>query len=104
MEPKEILASVTAVWAIAMAVSPALQIRQMLTTRSSADVSIGYFAVLVVGFLLWCAYGLSKGDPVLFVPNALAAVVGGATIIIALRFRSHARQATGHAGNSGRSA
>lgn len=83
----ELLAGATSTWAIAMALSPSLQIRTMLRTQSSDDVSIGYFGVLVVGFLLWIAYGIAKRDPVLFVPNTVAAVVGVTTIVVALRFR-----------------
>lgn len=87
MTNTELLAGTTLVWAVAMAVSPGLQIRTMLRTKSSNDVSIGYFVVLVIGFLLWVAYGLTKDDPVLFVPNSIAAIVGAATIIVALRYR-----------------
>lgn len=87
MTGTEVLALVTSIWAVAMALSPGLQIRTMLQTRSSEDVSVGYFAVLVVGFALWVAYGISKGDPVLFVPNAIAVLVGSATIVLALYLR-----------------
>lgn len=87
MTGQDMLEAVVSTWAIAMAVSPGLQIRQMLRTGESEDVSIGYFAVLVVGFMLWVAYGLSKDDYVLAVPNAVATVFGTATIVIALRLR-----------------
>jgi len=42
-----------------MAISPALQIRKMLHHRSSREVSIAYFWVLLAGFALWVAYGLT---------------------------------------------
>lgn len=87
MDAQDMLEAVVSVWALAMAVSPALQIRRMLQTRESKDVSIGYFGVLVVGFLLWVAYGLSKDDYVLAVPNGVATIFGVATIIVALRLR-----------------
>src|ERR1700704_5101144 len=56
---ESILAVTAATWGGAMGLSPALQIRQMLQTRSSRDVSIGYFTVLNVGFVLWASYGVS---------------------------------------------
>jgi MtN3 and saliva related transmembrane protein len=74
-------------WGIVMALSPVLQIRRILTRRSSEDVSIGYFLVLVGGFALWLAYGLAIGDPVLVIPNSVAFFVGAATIAIARRYR-----------------
>jgi MtN3 and saliva related transmembrane protein len=51
------LAITAAVWGVLMGVSPVLQIRRMLRQRSSRDVSISYFAVLLVGFVLWLSYG-----------------------------------------------
>jgi len=81
------LGPVAATYGVLMAISPLLQIRRMLQTRSSADVSIGYLAVIEVGFGLWVAYGLSLPNLALAIPNAVAFVVGLVTIIIALRLR-----------------
>lgn len=91
MSGQDALEAVVSFWAVAMAVSPALQIRQMIQTGESEDVSIGYFAVLVIGFVLWVAYGLSKDDYVVAVPNIIATVFGVATIGIALRLRKARR-------------
>ena len=82
-----------AAWGVLMAVSPLLQIRRMLERQSSADVSIAYLAVLEFGFLLWVGYGLSLGNPVIAVPNSVAAIVGAATISVAWFLRSGARAA-----------
>jgi uncharacterized protein with PQ loop repeat len=81
------LGPVAAAYGVLMAISPLLQIRRMLQTRSSADVSIGYLAVIEVGFGLWVAYGLSLPNLALAIPNAVALVVGLITIVIALRLR-----------------
>lgn len=81
------LAPVAATYGVLMAVSPLLQIRRMLQTRSSADVSIGYLAVIEVGFGLWVAYGLALPNWALAVPNSVAFVVGLVTILIAIRLR-----------------
>jgi uncharacterized protein with PQ loop repeat len=74
-------------WGILMAISPALQIRKMLQHRSSREVSVAYFSVLLVGFALWIAYGISIENWYLIVPNAVAFTVCTTTIAIALRFR-----------------
>ena len=75
------LAFSAAIWALAMALSPVLQIRRIL------DQSISYFVVLLVGFALWVAYGVAAANLALIVPNAVAAIVGMATIGVALRYR-----------------
>jgi len=82
-----VLGLVAAVWGVLMAVSPGLQIRKMLLHRSSREVSIAYFWVLLVGFTLWVAYGVSITNWYLVVPNAVAFTVCVTTITVALRYR-----------------
>ena len=77
-----------ATYGVLMAVSPLLQIRRMLETRSSADVSLGYLLVLEIGFGLWMAYGISLANLAIVIPNSVALTVGLATILVARRFRS----------------
>ncbi|MGH3105314.1 MAG: SemiSWEET family transporter [Gaiellaceae bacterium] len=81
------LALIAATWAIAMALGPVLQIRKIVEHRSSKGISIAYFLVLLVGFLLWLAYGFAAANLALIVPNAVAAIVIAATIVVALRYR-----------------
>jgi MtN3 and saliva related transmembrane protein len=81
------LALVTVFWAVVMALSPMLQVRRMLHSRSSGMVSTGYFTLICIGFTLWILYGISKKNPVLIVPNSLALIVGVLTIGVARRYR-----------------
>ena len=81
------LGFIAATWAIAMALGPVLQIRKIREHKSSRGVSIWYFLILFVGFALWLAYGIAASSLVLVVPNVVAAVVIGATIVVALRYR-----------------
>src|SRR5215470_6491787 len=85
------LAVAAATWGVVMGVSPLLQIRRMLRQRSSRDVSIGYFAVLQVGFLLWISYGIAAHNLALIVPNSVALVIGVGTMVVALRL-GHGRR------------
>jgi len=79
------LAFAAAAWGVLMGVSPVLQIRRMLRQRSSRDVSIGYFAVLVVGFVLWLDYGIAAHNLALIVPNGIALLIGASTIAVAVQ-------------------
>jgi len=81
------LAVAAAAWGVLMGVSPVLQIRRMVRQRSSRDVSIGYFSVLLVGFGLWISYGIASRNLALIVPNTVALLIGVSTIAIALRLR-----------------
>ena len=81
------LAFAAATWGVAMAVSPLLQIRRIRQRRSSHDVSLGAYAVLIVGFVLWIAYGAALGNAALIVPNTVALGVAVTTVAIALRYR-----------------
>ena len=76
-------------WAVLMGIAPLLQIRRMLHHQSSREVSVGYFTILLIGFLLWIAYGAAARIPALVIPNTVAVLVGAAVIIVALRLRRH---------------
>ncbi len=82
-----VLAVAASSWAVLMGIAPVLQIRRMLRERSSRDVSIAYFAILLVGFLLWIGYGAAAGLAALVIPNTVAVLVGSAVIAVALRLR-----------------
>jgi MtN3 and saliva related transmembrane protein len=82
-----VLAAIAATWGVAMALAPLLQIRTMRAHRSSRGVSVAYLRVLLVGFVLWLAYGLALHNAALIVSNVVAAVVCAATITVALRYR-----------------
>jgi MtN3 and saliva related transmembrane protein len=82
-----VLGAAAAAWGILMAVSPGLQIRKMIVHRSSRQVSIAYFWVLLVGFTLWVAYGLTIDNWYLVVPNAVAFTVCVTTLAVAIRYR-----------------
>lgn len=89
------LAVGAASWGVVMALSPLLQIRRMLATRSSKDVSIGYFMVLLVGFGLWVAYGVSIDNLALVIPNSVALVTGLITVVIATLLRDQSKREHG---------
>ena len=76
-----------------MAISPILQIHRMVERRSSADVSIAYLAVLQFGFVLWIGYGIALGNPVIAIPNTVAALIGAVTITVAWFLRHGPRPA-----------
>ena len=82
------LAVAAAVWGVAMALAPLFQIRAILVHRSARAVSVTYQQVLLVGFLLWLAYGISIDNFALIVPNTIATLVSASTIAVALRFRN----------------
>jgi MtN3 and saliva related transmembrane protein len=89
-----VLGVVAAAWGILMAISPGLQIRKMLLHRSSREVSIAYFWVLLVGFTLWVAYGATIDNWFLVVPNAVAFTVCATTTAVALRYRFRSEPAS----------
>ena len=81
-----------ATWGVVMAIAPGLQIRRMIIRRSSADLSLGYFAVLLPGFLLWIGYGWTSADWPLVIPNAIALTIGIVTVVVGLLLRRREHQ------------
>jgi uncharacterized protein with PQ loop repeat len=70
-----------------MGLSPLLQLRRVAIRRSSADVSVAYLGVLLVGFMLWLSYGIALHDAPLIVSNVVALATNVVTIATVLRFR-----------------
>jgi MtN3 and saliva related transmembrane protein len=81
------LAVAASAWGVLMGIAPVLQIRRILRERSSRDLSLGYFAILLFGFVLWVAYGLTARNLALVIPNAVSLLVGIALVAVAVRFR-----------------
>jgi MtN3 and saliva related transmembrane protein len=55
-------------------------------TRSTADISLGMFLVLVIGIILWLAYGMLLGDVPLIVANGITLVLAGIILVFKLRY------------------
>jgi MtN3 and saliva related transmembrane protein len=55
-------------------------------TRSTADISLGMFLVLVIGIILWLAYGILLGDVPLIVANGITLVLAGIILVFKLRY------------------
>jgi MtN3 and saliva related transmembrane protein len=87
MTTPEILAVAATIAGVLMAAAPFLQIRRMLHTRSSRDVSLLYLSLLEVGFFLWLAYGWSIGNLAMIISNVASIGFMTVTITAALVFR-----------------
>lgn len=55
-------------------------------TRSTADISLSMFLVLVIGIILWLAYGMLLGDVPLIVANGITLVLAGIILVLKLRY------------------
>jgi MtN3 and saliva related transmembrane protein len=89
---ESILAAAASSWAVLMGLAPLLQIRRMLRAGSSGQISVGYFTILLIGFLLWIAYGAAARILALVIPNIVSMLVGATVIIVALRLRRRPRR------------
>ena len=83
----EYLAIAATLTGILMALAPSLQIRRMLSTHSSRDVSIGYLTLLDLGFVIWISYGFSIWNLALIISNAASLTFMTITIFVAYSFR-----------------
>ncbi|TPQ30986.1 hypothetical protein C2U70_25175 [Bradyrhizobium guangdongense] len=55
-------------------------------SRSTEDISLGMFLVLVLGIVLWLVYGLLSGDAPLVVANAITFVLAGGILYMKLKY------------------
>ena len=87
MTTTDLLAVLATTAGVLMALSPSLQIRRMLRTRSSNDVSLLYLSMLCVGFVAWLVYGWALANPAMVISNTASLLFMLFTITVALRFR-----------------
>lgn len=85
MEPVAIkLLGFAAAMCTTLAFAP--QVMKVWRTRSTADISLGMFLVLVFGIVLWLIYGLLSGDGPLIACNAVTLVLAGAILFMKLKY------------------
>jgi MtN3 and saliva related transmembrane protein len=67
-------------------VAYAPQVVKAWRTRSTEDISLGMFLVMVLGLLLWLVYGVLSGDEPLIVANAITIVLAGGILFMKLKY------------------
>jgi MtN3 and saliva related transmembrane protein len=55
-------------------------------SRSTEDISLGMFFVMVLGVMLWLLYGLFTGDAPLIASNAITIVLAGGILFMKLKY------------------
>ena len=75
---------VATTYGVLMSLAPLLQAKKMHRRRSSGDVSIPYLAVLVIGFSLYLAYGISISNRLLVVTNTVSIAATVVTLAVAI--------------------
>ena len=55
-------------------------------TRSTGDISLGMFLVMVLGLALWLVYGLLSGDAPLIAANVITMVLAGGILFMKLKY------------------
>ena len=55
-------------------------------TRSTGDISLGTFLLLMLGLVLWLTYGVLLGDAPLIVANGITLILAGSILVFKLRY------------------
>ena len=62
------------------------QVVRTWRTRSTGDLSLSTFLILMTGQVLWLAYGILIGDAPLIAANAVSIVLEGTVLAFKLRY------------------
>lgn len=62
------------------------QLKKAIKTKKTADVSIGMFIVLLIGFVLWIIYGVQQSDVPIVLTNGLSLALNSLMIILILKY------------------
>ena len=88
MSTTTLLAVLASSWGIPMAARPRPPDPPHGRHPLVDGISIPYLGVLVVGFVLWFAYGVALANLALIIPNTIAFIVGATTIAVARHYRA----------------
>jgi MtN3 and saliva related transmembrane protein len=61
------------------------QVVKTWRTRSTHDISLGMFAILVAGIVAWLVYGAIIGDAPLILANAVTLLLAGTILYFKIR-------------------
>jgi MtN3 and saliva related transmembrane protein len=61
------------------------QVLKTWRTRSTTDISLGMFAILVAGIAAWLLYGALIGDLPLVLANAVTLLLAGTILVFKIR-------------------
>ena len=81
------LALFTTAYGVGAAGAALLQIRPLLQSRGSCQVSARFFAVYAGGYLVWLAYGASIGSLPIMIVDGIGVVGATSTLAVTLSFR-----------------
>ena len=70
------------------------QVLRVWRTRSTRDISLRMFLVLVTGLSLWLTYGLWKGELPIVIANSITLTLAGTILFFKLRYRDQGQAAT----------
>ena len=62
------------------------QTYKMIKTKSTKDVSLTTYSMLIIGFVLWVVYGVIREDYPVLIANSISVIV--CTTILILKFSS----------------
>ena len=82
------MTGVTALGLLAGALTTIAFVPQVLKTwrtRSTHDISLGMFSILVAGIVAWLIYGAVIGDVPLILANAVTLLLAGTILVFKIR-------------------
>src|ERR1035437_8941020 len=82
-----LLAILTTIYGVIGAMSSLLQVRRMLRTRSSDDVSLAFLLVYCGGYLMWLVYGLAVSSLPLIIVDVAGLLISAGTLSFTINLR-----------------
>ena len=62
------------------------QVFRTWSKRSTDDISLGMFSLMVFGILLWLLYGIAVGDWPLILADGVSLILAATILLLKLRF------------------
>ncbi|WP_043630345.1 SemiSWEET transporter [Desulfovibrio sp. TomC] len=63
------------------------QVVKTMRSRSTSDISLGMYALMVVGITLWLIHGLAVGSAPVVAANAVTLILVGIMLVMKFRYK-----------------
>ncbi|HLC59658.1 MAG TPA: SemiSWEET family transporter [archaeon] len=87
----DILAIVVTIVGLSMSLSYIPQAYRIVKRKSSHDISIVTYIILLVGFATWLIYGLVINNMPLILTNSVSLLAGSSVLVATFVYRKHRR-------------
>lgn len=79
--------TVAMIWSVLISFSMILQIRKIIKRKSSKDVSLPFFLIVMMAYVFWLLHGILVGNVYLMISQTVGLIFSTTLLIFVLKYK-----------------